>query len=296
MSESFQIGVDGGGTKTELVLLDSTGAIVAQQIAPGCNPNVVGPEQARAVLLEALGQICRAPVARTHLYMAGSPGFWQDFAANLADFGEVRSFKDSLPVLELATHGAPGLVLHGGTGSFVAARDPDGETHYAGGLGWRFGDPGSGYDLGQRAIAQGLWELQGWTKPTRIGQLIKDHGESISIFDPAALARYFYQNPAPNKVVASLAPGVLHLATEGDETAYAMVRDSALPLLELATQVATKLFPHTSLNEILVGLTGPIMTHPIVIELLLPRTALPLRPIQEAPIHGVRQLLLRRKV
>ena len=285
--------MDGGGTKTELVLLDGTGAIVSQQIAPGCNPNVVGQEQARAVILEALGQIHRAPVERTHLYMAGSPDFWQDFAANLADFGKVSAFKDSLPVLELATKGAPGLVLHGGTGSFVAVRDPAGVTHYAGGLGWRFGDPGSGYDLGQRAIAQGLLELQGWTKSTRIGQLIKDHGESIGIFDTAALTRYFYQNPAPNKIVASLAPGVLHLATEGDETAITMVTDSALPLLALATQVATKLFPQTPLDEIPAGLTGPIMTHPMVIELLLPRTPLPLAPIKQQPIQGVRQLLLR---
>ena len=35
--------------------------------------------------------------------------------------------------------------------------------HYAGGLGWRFNDPGSGYDLGRRAIARAL--LDDWTTP-----------------------------------------------------------------------------------------------------------------------------------
>lgn len=294
MAGPYQIGVDGGGTKTELVLLDARGEVVTQQLAPGCNPNVVGQEQARAVLLEALGQIHRPPVSRTHLYMAGAPEFWRDFAAQLDDFGEVAAFKDSLPVLELATEGRPGLVLHGGTGSFVAVRDAHDATHYAGGLGWRFGDPGSGYDLGRRAIARGLGELQGWAKPTRIGQLIKDHGESIGLFDTAALTRYFYQNPAPNKIVASLAPGVLHLATEGDETAMNMVTASALPLLELATAVATRLFPSTPLDELAAGLTGPIMTHATVIEILLPRTPLPLRPLPQPPIEGVRKLMLRR--
>ena len=293
MSGPFQIGVDGGGTKTDLVLLDAQGEVVTQHIAPGCNPSVVGPEQARVVLLEALGQIHQEPVIRTHLYMAGSPEFWQEFAGNLTDFGDVQTFKDSLPVLELATNGRPGLVLHGGTGSFVAVRDPAGETHYAGGLGWRFGDPGSGYDLGQRAIAQGLLELQGWAKPTRIGQLIKDHGESIGIFDTSALTRYFYQNPAPNKIVASLAPGILHLSAEGDETATHLIKQSALPLLDLAIQVAAKLFPHTPLDEIPAGLTGPIMTHPTVVELLGPRTPLPLAPIKADPIEGVRRLILR---
>lgn len=293
MKTSYRIGVDGGGTKTELVLIDQAGAIVTQHVAPGCNPNVVGPEQARAVLLEALGQIHREPVSATQLYMAGAPEFWRDFAANLRDFGEVSTDKDSLPVLELATDGRAGLVLHGGTGSFVAGRDPEGAIHYAGGLGWRFGDPGSGYDLGQRAISRGLLELQHWAPATRIGQLIKDHGESISILDTPALTRYFYQNPAPNKIVASLAPAVLHLATEGDETATAMVLDSARPLLELANRVATRLFPGVPLDAIPAGLTGPVMTHPAVVQILLPRTPLPLKPIHEAPITGVCRLLTR---
>lgn len=293
MQQGFRIGVDGGGTKTELILVDAAGEVVTHHVAPGCNPNVVGQEQARAVLLEALGQIHRAPVERTHLYMSGSPEFWQDFAHHLADFGTVNAFKDSLPALELATSGEPGLVLHGGTGSFVAARDPAGEVHYAGGLGWRFGDPGSGYDLGQQAISRGLAEMQGWAKPTRVGQLVRDHGESISIFDTAALTRYFYQNPAPNKVIASLAPAVLHLAAEGDETATGMVQSSARPLLELALQVATKLFPDTPLDSIPAGLTGPVMSHEVVVNMMIPRTPLPLRVISEAPIAGVRNLLVR---
>jgi len=293
MQDGFRIGVDGGGTKTELILIDQAGDIVTHHVAPGCNPNVVGQEQARAVILEALGQIHQPPVSATHLYMAGAPEFWREFSRSLRDFGEVSSFKDSLPVLELATDGGPGMVLHGGTGSFVAARDPAGDVHYAGGLGWRFGDPGSGYDLGQRAISRGLAEMQGWAKATRIGHLIKDHGESISIFDTAALTRYFYQNPAPNKVIASLAPAVLHLASEGDETATAMVQASAQPLLDLALQVATQRFPHRPLDSIPAGLTGPVMSHAVVVELMTPHSPLPLDVIADSPITGVRKLLMR---
>ena len=49
---NLQIGVDGGGTKTELILVDSAGTIVASHLAPGCNPSQCGPEKARTILLD----------------------------------------------------------------------------------------------------------------------------------------------------------------------------------------------------------------------------------------------------
>jgi len=55
---NFKIGVDGGGTKTECILVDLSGAIVARELAPGCNPSQVGPEQARAIVTIALTALC----------------------------------------------------------------------------------------------------------------------------------------------------------------------------------------------------------------------------------------------
>ena len=293
---NFQIGVDGGGTKTECILVDARGEVVARHLAPGCNPSVAGPEQARLVVTDALCALREklkidnrdSKIAITLLCMAGSRAFWQEFAATLTDFGYVTTLDDSLPVLELATHGEPGLVLHGGTGSFVAARAPDGTVHYAGGLGWRFGDPGSGYDLGRRTIARAILELQGWAPASRLGPLLRDH---TTLADASAITRFFYQHPEPNRQIAALAPSVLRLANEGDQTAHTLVVDSVTELLALATRVATRLFPDMPLDTLRAGLSGPILTHPVVVQALTPRSPLPLAPVVGSPIDGVRRLL-----
>ena len=297
----LKIGIDGGGTKTECILVDATGIIVARHLAPGCNPNIVGADTARAIVTAALTALLsesaiatrHSAISATLLFMSGAPAFWTEFAAALTGYGHVTAAPDSLPTLELATHGRPGLVLHAGTGSFVAARAPDGSVHYAGGTGWRFGDPGSGYELGRRAIARALLELQGWLPSSRLGPTVRDHTQLGATADARAITRYFYAHAEPNRVIAALAPAVLRLATEGDHTAHQVLIESATELLDLATHVAAKLFPDTPFAEIPTGLSGALLTHATVLAALRPRTPLPLTPITEAPIEGVRRLLLR---
>jgi glucosamine kinase len=297
----YKIGVDGGGTKTECILIDAAGAIVAHHLAPGCNPSVVGPDQARLIVTDALCALrdqstARDPkseISHTHIYAAGNRAFWRDTAATLTDFGAVFTADDSHPVLELATCGQPGLVLHGGTGSFVAARAPDGGIHYAGGIGWRFGDGGSGYDLGRRAIARGLLELQGWAPPSRFAATVRDATQLGENADAAAVTRYFYYHADPNRQIAALAPAILRLASEGDHTAQQVVLESTAELLALAARVATKLFPETALDTLPAGLSGPILTHPVVTAALASRSPLSLAPVDGTPIEGVRRLLAR---
>ena len=308
---NYRIGVDGGGTKTECILVDSSGRLLASHAGTGCNPSVVGNEAAASILLAALNSLRTQAVTHlaktsgrpatgdnlvitdTLLCMAGSRGFWSEFAAGLHGFGRVVATDDSRPILELATHGRAGLVLHAGTGSFVAARAPDQSVHYAGGLGWRFGDPGSGYDLGSRAVARALLELQGWALPSRVGPAVRDHAQLAATVDASALARYFYQHPDPARHIAALAPVMLRLAAEHDDAAREIVATSTGGLLDLAVTVATKLFTASQLPTTTAGLSGPILTHPFVLQSLAARSPMPLGVIADTPIEGVRQLLVR---
>ena len=312
---SFKLGVDGGGTKTECIVVDDSGAIIASHRAGGSNPGIVGPDEARHVVVDAiLALLTQPPVAgpartisTTLLCMAGSRPFWRETAAGLTGLGRVIAVDDSLPVLELATGGLPGLVLHAGTGSFVAARAPReavpaevpvphgeavpfGVTHYAGGLGWRFGDEGSGYDIGRRAVVRGLLELQGWLPESGMGRMLQAY---TGLQDANAISRDFSREKMANARTAGLAPEVLRLAEEGNAAALEIVVESTGKLLGLALRVVATLFPETPANEICAGLSGPILTRPIVARALRERTLLDLKPVDAAPIEGVRRLLAR---
>lgn len=297
---SFRIGIDGGGSKTELILVDDTGAIVARHYGPGCNPSHLGPDQARAILLEALGHLLAQPaaapardhIAATRLFMAGAPAFWRETAAGLEGFGRITTDLDSLPVLELATDGGPGLVMHAGTGSFIAARAPDDSVHYAGGLGWRFGDPGSGHDLGRRALARGLRELQGWTQRTALGDAVVAY---TGISEYAANSRHFYTAKDANALIAGFTPRVLELAQAGNHPAQLTLVESLTELVEQGRLVTGRLFGE---QLVTCGVSGAILNHEASRQTLLALVAarawpVRLRFITDPPIEGVRRLVAR---
>lgn len=317
---NFKIGVDGGGTKTELILVDPAGTGVATHIAPGCNPSQVGPDQARTILNEALAALLaqatirRPPsvITATHLYMAGAPAFWREVGATLNGFGTIVTGPDSAPVLELATGGAPGLVLHAGTGSFVSARAPDGSIHYAGGLGWKFGDPGSGFDLGRRGLAVALLELQArWSRSDLAAvsssaagspqlQNLSPLAEALcahtGLADYAANSRYFYSDAAAHAKIAAFAPHVVELATANCAPAQQVIADSLTELARQADEVINRLFPRPT-TPLPCGVSGRILNSPPAATALRSLASqlnwpVELRFLDTAPIEGVRRLLV----
>jgi glucosamine kinase len=299
---TYRIGVDGGGTKTACLLVDAAGAVAARHLAPGCNPSLEGAAGARRILGHAIAalraQVPGAAVAGTLLCMAGAPEFWRETAGGLTGLGPVVAVPDSLPVLEAATRGHAGLVLHAGTGSFVAARtaaetkpsDLLAGAHYAGGLGWRFGDPGSGYDIGRRAIARALLELQGWAEPSQLGPLLLAH---TGLSGADAITRHLYRESAPATEITGFAPAVLQAAAAGDPAARQAVLDSAGELVELGRAVAARLFPGAPDGGIRAGLSGKILNYPFVLAALAPRAPFPLFPVADSPEEGLRLLLAR---
>lgn len=297
---NFKIGVDGGGTKTDFILIDEHGEKIARRLTSGCNPSLIGGEAARALINDQLSSLIeearlRGPEARishTLFCMAGSRPFWSEFGATLTDCGAVQTVDDSVPVLELATDGKPGLVLHAGTGSFVAARDASGGTHYAGGLGWRFGDPASAYDLGRHAIGRAILELQGWAEPSGVSVMIC---KATGLKDSDAVIRLYYNDDLAQTTIAAVAPRVTEIAANGDPVAREIVANSVRKLAELARDVIVRVMPEVANESLTVGLSGAIPQTPIAREAIASVLGSNCEwvSVNDAPIEGVRRLLAR---
>jgi glucosamine kinase len=299
----LRLGIDGGGSKTECLLVDETGAVVARHTGPGCNPNLVGPERARAVLAEAIGALRAAagaaptaPFTVSLLCMAGSSAFWRETTAAFPELGAVTLRADALPVLELATSGGPGLAIHAGTGSFIVARGLDGVVHYAGGLGWRFGDAGSGYDIGRRGIGRALAELQGWAERSALADALT---ALTGLPEYAANSRFLYSAPDPAPMITGFAPRVVDLAADGCAPAQRVIAEALGELAGYVNAVLARLFPEaTAAAPLPCGISGALLNREPCfygLRALASVHAWPVRleSITDPPIEGVRRLLVR---
>ncbi len=229
---AFFLGIDGGGTKTDCALADEAGVVVARATGGGANLRRVSADELRATLADCFAQLRRAaslPTLAVEVIGAGFAGGADAEArerarAVLAELFHPRFLYvvgDMEVALEAAVGAGPGAVLIAGTGSIAYGRDESGRTARAGGLGPEVGDEGSAYDIGHRALL--AFEKGG---ASRLGRLI----EQAKLSNPPAVAE-----------LASLMPGVLRAAREGDPAARNILEQVAAVLAGLALEVLREL-------------------------------------------------------
>ena len=143
----YVLGFDGGGTKTECVLMDETGAILARSRSGPSNAVNVGPEAAAAALAEAGKEALRSAAqqpASVAFVLAGISG-----AGEPAVQAEIKTLlqptfpkasiviTSDLPLTLAATGEIPSAVVIAGTGSAVLGRTAPLKLARAGGFGPR---------------------------------------------------------------------------------------------------------------------------------------------------------------
>lgn len=265
-SDTLFIGLDAGGSKTEL-LSRRSGSDDLTLKGPAANLQRLGAERA-AEVLAALVAEAAAPHAGAALAVcagvsgAGSPAERADLAERVRQklrgagpgAAALRVVHDAEIALEAAFEGASGLIIIAGTGSVVFARAEDGALLRAGGWGYLLGDEGSGHTLGLRALRALLVALDGGPA-TRLQALL---AERCGLSTRAAVIRRVYQEDWPAQQVAPL---VLEAAAAGDAVAQGILKRQTELLAEQAGWLASRDAAITPQIALLGGLTGEAPYH-----------------------------------
>jgi len=158
------IGVDGGGSKTRVIVGTAEGEVLATLDGPksavtpgkaGDSANVIAD-----LVVKALAEIAQPGAVLPRVLYCGVAGTGRDEerralhsaldAKELAE--EVVIDSDGLIAFYDAFEDRAGILLVVGTGSIAYGRSPAGEIVRCGGWGPTFGDEGSGGWIGRRAL------------------------------------------------------------------------------------------------------------------------------------------------
>ena len=242
----FVIGLDGGGTKTECVLMDEAGLIRAEGRGGASNPMRVGfggalaavCEAARAAMQNAKLSTAEISVVCAGLAGAAQPESQRKMKKLLSEEFPTQTVQVCTDVdLKLeATGEGRAIVLNVGTGTFAVGRDLNGQAVRVGGHGPLLGDEGSAYDIGRRAMIAALRASDRGSKDSLLAARIL---YDLRAEDWEDLQLRVYR--APDEVFPRIFPIVTAAADEGDSQARMLLQHAAGELSGLLTDLMARL-------------------------------------------------------
>lgn len=246
-NERYFLGLDGGGTKTDCVLVDATGKMLARSTAGPSNPIRAGYAKAWFTLSDA------ADVVLEHQHIkakdirgiyAGIGGAGREVVARrLATFLEnafpeaaVKVTTDLAITLQAAVGDGEGIVLIIGTGSAAYGRDAQGEVARAGGRGPWFSDEGSAFDIGRRALSAVVRAEEDRGPATKLSNRVL---KWLGCTEWNRVLDWVVKNP--DDVFPRIFPLVGELGDHGDPVCQEILSNAAESLSELTASVLGRL-------------------------------------------------------
>lgn len=232
------LGIDGGGTKTACVILNSQQSILAQVRVGSCNRNSVGDRKAQENLSQGINNALQAAgcdrdaIAAACVGMAGIDrpneralvtGWLETLLPNVP----LTLYNDALIALASGTNGdLCGVAVVSGTGMIVYGINRVGQIQRAGGWGPLFGDKGSAYAIGAAALAAVAHATDGLGPTTVLDGALRDY---LDLSTPQALIPWAYSDLSWARI-AELAPVVVECAQQKDPVAGSIIAEAAVDL------------------------------------------------------------------
>ena len=249
------IAVDGGGTKTEFLLVSPDGTVLQRQVLGGSNPNTCTINGCVELLSQGLELLLQRPCRVLAACIGGAGMASGNNGSRVRALLQKRFSRfpiqcrsDIHNLLAQARDPRNAIAVICGTGSVVFA-SREGELLRCGGGGWRLETLGSGYDLGRGALLAALEHRDGTGPETaltarveeKLGGTVWDKIQTVYTAEPA--------------FVASFAPLVLECRERGDRVAEALVTANCDRIAQLI-QKAHTLSPGAT--QVMVG--GSVLT------------------------------------
>ena len=231
------LGVEGGGTKTAWVLVESAGnelRILDQGKLPPSNFRLVTLDRLRTVFSELPKQIDRAGVFLAGCGPEDRP-ILSRLCAEIWPTAKIIIGNDRDSGVAAALGSGEGIVVNAGSGSSVTGRRGD-RIEKAGGWGHILGDAGGGYFLVIQALRFILREYDLRRGEVQFAAKIL-RALSLNNFDE--LVRW--AQTADKMEIAMLAPVVFEAAASGDTHVMEIIESGAQVLSEYTEAVASRL-------------------------------------------------------
>jgi N-acetylglucosamine kinase-like BadF-type ATPase len=248
------LGVDGGGSKTEFVLIDESGRVLATRREGPAYYLETGVEALKTMLASGIdATLAQGSVSLADLTYAflGLPAYGEDSrllaildqaASPILPQERYRCANDMVCGWAGALGGRDGINIVAGTGS-IAYGEFAGRSARAGGWGELFSDEGSAYWVAREGLNLFSRMSDGRAKQGPLHQLIRDHFRLRGDLD---LCAAIYGPPALTRSgVAGLAQIVAQAARAGDTQSRRLFHSAARELAALVDVVRGKLnAPH----------------------------------------------------
>ena len=235
INENLYLGIDGGGTKTELAVVSASGSVLKRIIKPGCNPNDIGFEKTAEIITSGINEILvEYPTVKSIFCgIAGaSTGNFSDklyaILNNIYPKVETKIQSDAANLFAICDQAD--IALISGTGSVALVKSGVGFKRL-GGWGYLFDRAGSAYDIGRDAIAEALKEEDTLKEPSAINRMLCEKMNTTSVWE--------HINSLYNggkSYIASFAPLVFDAYKEGDPIAHSIIDENAKALATLLNE------------------------------------------------------------
>ncbi len=248
MNQTYYLGIDGGASKTELVLADQFGQVVDQTEVGPTSLVALTEAEAKANLTQGLRKLIK-PGFKIQMAVMGLASLdtaqeeeqaAQIFQPIFSQF-KIEQFSlvnDIMVALVNATDRDNAVILLAGTGSNCYGQNDQGQTAKTSGLDYLLSDQGSGYSLGLQALKVAGKSFDGRMEKSLLEELIC---KQFGVKQVLELKERIYRPNLNKTQVAQLASLVFQAATKQDQAAQALIQETVEELWLMADRVIEKL-------------------------------------------------------